>query len=136
MDRSKDKKHFFDFGNVLKNHGHSSVLITAVDLDIFEALKDEFLSLEEIKAKCGINIRNRNLADFLDILYVNNHLVREGKLENAKYKVSDNLFLKHNPNNALPFIKMMKRILKRYECLPETMRTGKFPNNKEIFNEV
>jgi len=134
--QSTVKNHYFDFSKVLKNHGHSAILITAVDLNLFEALKDDFLSIDEIKEKCGIKIRNRNLMDFLDILYINNHLSREGKLETAKYKVSDNLFLKENPNNLLPLIKMMKRILKRYENLPETMRTGKYPNDEDLFKEL
>jgi len=136
MNNQTEKKHYFDFSRVLKNHAHSSVLISAVDLEIFEALKDNFLSIEELKEKCGIKIRNRNLADFLDILYLNNHLIREGKLDYAKYKVSDNLFLKENPNNALPLIKMMKRIIKRLELLPDIMRSGRFPNDVDLFQEL
>ena len=115
---------------------HLAALSTALELEIFEVLKDDFLSLQEIKSKCGIKIPNRNLSDFMDKLFVHNHLIREGVLESAKYKISDDLFIKSNPNNIIPLVNMMKRISKRYESLPEIMRTGKFPNKKDIFNEL
>lgn len=133
---NQDTNHYFDFGKSMKFFGHFAALSTAVDLNLFEELADEFLSIEEIKEKCCIKIRNRNLMDFLDILFINNHLLREGKGENAKYKVSDNLLLKSNPMNILSLVKMMKRIQKRYEILPETMKTGKFSDSFDIFNEL
>lgn len=130
MNKSKEKKYSFDFSQTIKDYSGFAVLLTAIELGIFEALKDEFLSINELKQKCKIKLKNRNLSDFLDILYINNHLLREGKLETAKYKCSHDLFQKMNPNSMLSLISLTSNIITRYNYLAEIMLTGKVPENK------
>ena len=49
MNKSTKKEHYFDFTKVIKDHAYSAVLIIALEQGIFEALKDNFLSMDEIK---------------------------------------------------------------------------------------
>jgi hypothetical protein len=116
------------------DHG---IVLTALKLEIFDCLKDEFLTLKEIKDKIDLKIRERNLYDFLDKLYFNKHLLREGDdISNVRYKAAHNLLLKSNPHNLIPLVFMAERIGKRFDILPYMIKEGKFPNDIDIFQEL
>jgi hypothetical protein len=62
-------------------------LEAALKVGIFEVLKEDFLTISQIREKCGLKMKERNLFDFLDILYLNHHLIREGnEIDSVKYK--------------------------------------------------
>ena len=118
----------------INNHG---IVLTAVNLGIFEALSEDFLSLKEIKEKLNLKIRERNLFDFLDKLYLNHHLLREGNdIDTVRYKNAHNFLTKSNPDNYIYFVHMTERIAKRYEILPYMIKEGRFPEDINIFAEI
>lgn len=115
---------------------HGTTLV-ALKLDIFECLKDDFLTLIEIKQKLDLKLRERNLWDFLDKLYFMNHLLREGNdITNVKYKTAHNHLIKSNPDNFIPLVHMAERINRRLDILPFMIKEGKFPENHGLFEEL
>jgi cyclopropane fatty-acyl-phospholipid synthase-like methyltransferase len=78
------------------------MLAYAIKSGLFDLIEHDYLSLEEIKEKLNVKCNSRNFQDLLDMLYVNHHLLREGRLDAPKYKTSQNAYLKSNPNNIRP----------------------------------
>jgi hypothetical protein len=116
------------------DHG---VVQTALELEIFEILTEEFLSLKEIKERCSLKIKERNLFDFLDFLYFNGHLQREGNdIQSVKYKNAHNFLVKSNPENYIPLVSLTTRFFKRFEILPFMMKEDRYPENVDIFTEL
>jgi hypothetical protein len=71
---------------------------------LLDLLEHEFLHIDEIKDKLQVKCNTRNFQDFLDKLYVNNHLLREGPVDSPKYKTAQDAYLNSNPNNIRGFI--------------------------------
>jgi hypothetical protein len=118
----------------ITNYG---IVLTALKLELFEVLNENFLTVKEIKEKLEIKVKERNLVDFLDKLYFNNHLIREGNdITNFKYKNAHDHLLKSNPDNFIPLLNMTERISKRFDGLPFMMKEAKFPTETDIFSEL
>jgi cyclopropane fatty-acyl-phospholipid synthase-like methyltransferase len=79
-------------------------LAYAIKSGLFDLIEHDYLSLEEIKEKLGVKCNSRNFQDFLDKLYVNHHLLREGPVDDPKYKTAQDAYLKSNPNNMRSLI--------------------------------
>jgi ubiquinone/menaquinone biosynthesis C-methylase UbiE len=101
--------------------------------NLFEILNNDFLSLEEIKEKVGFKCNERNFRDFLDLLFVNKHLLREGPIDSPKYKTADETFLKSNPNNLCSLVGYWQRPYRRLIDLEKFFTEGKSGN---LFKEI
>jgi SAM-dependent methyltransferase len=114
-----------------------SSLIAAHKIELFEYLNStDYKSIPEIKKALDLGIEERNLLDFLDVLYVNKHLLREGLGLEAKYKNRHNFFVKSNSNNVICMINMFERKMKRQLSLDYILKSGKGPNDVSIFEEL
>lgn len=123
-----------DFFNSCNRHW---AIFAAAKIGLFEFLNcEEFKSLKEIREGLDLKIKERNLLDFLDVLYINNNLAREGKGLNSKYKNKNNYFVKSNPKNLLNGTDLMERKIKRHLSMDTILKTGKNPSNLGVFEDI
>jgi hypothetical protein len=87
------------FGLLLSKSIEFYMLDFSIRSGLFDLLEKDFLTTEEIKEKLQIKCNTRNFQDFLDKLYVNKHLLREGNVDSPKYRTAQDAYLKSNPNN-------------------------------------
>jgi hypothetical protein len=115
----------------------NGILEAALKVGIFEALKDDFLTISQIREKCGLKMKERNLFDLLDILYLNQHLLREGnEISSVKYKNAHNYLVKENPDNLIPIVGMKDRFIRRFRDLPYMMKENQNPEGAATFVEI
>lgn len=122
---------------VYKSASMLNSIVAGIDLGVFEYLNsNEFKSISEIKKDLQLEIKERNLLDFLDVLYSFKHLLREGKGINSKYKIAHKLFLKSNPDNLIPIIIHYHKNSERFNDVTTIIKTGERPNKLETFKEL
>jgi hypothetical protein len=113
------------------------ILIAAINLNLFELLKEE-KAITEIKSELKLNCEIRNLADFLDKLMVTNYLTRsEEILSEAKYKntpTSEKYFTANSPDNIITLMLRLKMYISRILLLPEILISGSVPNQDDFFD--
>ncbi len=116
----------------------SKVLLSAVELGVFTALKDRKLTGAELAKEVGVH--PRAISDFFDALVAMKFLEREGKSEShsagestARYfnTPAAALYLDRNSSRYVGGILEMlnARLFKFWNDLPEALRTGK-PQNE------
>lgn len=108
------------------NCNYSSVL-TAIEIGLFDFLnkQDKYTSIPEIKQGCELLINDRNLLDFLDVLFTNNHLLREDVGLTSKYKIKHKYYVKENPNNLIGVMMSLNKTTLGKQHLPTVLKTGK-----------
>lgn len=112
-------------GNFVFITGFSAV-ISSIRIGLFDFLDNkEYLSVSEIKSGLELGINERNLIDFLDILYCNKHLLRNDVGLSAKYKLRHRFYVKSNPLNLCMMMMMMDRIIKETDLVDNALKTGK-----------
>jgi hypothetical protein len=99
-------------------------LYTACHFDIFDFCEHDFKSAFEIKENCKFLAPLRNILDMLDLLHSKGYLIREGLLEDAKYKTYSTELLKSNPENIIPLIEWTYKICNSSIRLPEALLKG------------
>lgn len=121
----------------------SKVLLTAVEMGVFSALRDRKLSGAELGKEIGLH--PRGIADFFDALVAMKFLNREGDGPGAQYSNTalTALYLdRDSPRYIGGILEMLsKRLFKFWNDLPEGLRTGKAQNetkhgDKSIFEEL
>lgn len=110
-------------------------LYTACHFDIFNFCEHEFKSASEIKEKCKFLAPLRNILDMLDLLHSKGYLIREGLLEEARYKTYAIELLNSNPDNIIPLIEMTYKIFNTTVRLPEALLKGNLWGDTP-FNEI
>lgn len=127
--------------NFLIKHAAISldVFYTAIECNIFEFLKANFISLEEIQKKHHFNVKKHNLLDFFDKLFHLGLLERKGQGLSSEYKNSDStnlLFIKDSNKNILQTIKIYREIQENMKQFGDILKGKEFENNKfkEILN--
>lgn len=114
-----------------------SSVISSIRVGIFDFLHEkDYLSISEIKSGLKLGIEERNLLDFLDILYCNKHLLRMGVGIDAKYKLRHNFFVKSNPMNFCMMMHMLDRVRKETDLVDEHLLTGKLSSGKQNIFEL
>lgn len=125
--------------NFLIKHAAISLdaFYTAIECDIFEILKENFISLEEIQEKHHFNVKKHNLLDFFDKLFHLGLLERKIQGFSSEYKNSDStnvLFTKNSEKNILQTIKIYREIQENMKGFGNILKGKEFENNK--FKEV
>lgn len=122
----------------LDNFKHYEVLLdfssvtSSIRLGLFDFLDGkDYTSISEIKSGLKLGANERNILDFLDVLYLNRHLLREGNGLDAKYKLRHNFYVKSNPKNLGMSLILFEKVIKETELLDEHLLTGKVSSKKE-----
>ena len=109
----------------------SKVLLSAVDLQVFTALRGRKLTGAELGAQ--INLHPRAVSDFFDALVAMKFLQREGDGPTARYSNTEETALyldRASPRYIGGILEMLNaRLFKFWNDLPEALRTGK-PQNE------
>jgi cyclopropane fatty-acyl-phospholipid synthase-like methyltransferase len=127
-------KQFELFGILMSKEMEFYMLDFSIKSGLFELISTDYLSLSDIKEKLQIKCGERNLQDFLDLLYVNKHLERKGPVDEPKYKTSTNCYLKSSPNNICNLVGYWQRPYKRIvNGLDKFFTEGKSGN---LFEEI
>lgn len=114
-----------------------SSIFGGVKIGLFEYLNtSDYKSVTQIKKDLELGIEERNLIDFLDVLYCNKHLRREGLGLEAKYKNGHSFFVKSSPDNVLCMISMFERKIKKHLSVDYILKSGKSPSDNGIFEEI
>jgi hypothetical protein len=114
-----------------------SSIISSIRIGLFDFMSDkDFISISEIKKGLNLGINERNLLDFLDIMYVNKHLLRNGVGLDAKYKLKHSFFVKSNPSNLCMMMHMLDRMRKLTDIVDEHLLTGKMSSGKQCLFDL
>lgn len=115
-----------------------SSVISSIRIGLFDFMNEkDYLSISEIKTGLSLGIKERNLLDFLDVLFCNSHLLRSGVGLTAKYKLRHQFYVKSNPNNLCVLVSMMDRIIKETDLVDNVLLTGKSSVDfKTVFDQL
>jgi hypothetical protein len=112
------------FGDQMIRQTEMNCIYTATHFGIFDMCEHEYIAATEIREKCNMKAPLRNLLDMLDILYSKGHLLREGILEESKYKSASNDWVSSNKDNLVPVIGWIYKVFTTTLRLPEALEKG------------
>lgn len=124
------------FGQFSVTFSLFSSINTSIKLGIFEYLSKDFKTIPEIRKDLELKIRERNLLDFLDVLFAHNALLREGEGLSAKYKIANENFIKSNPKNLISLIGHFERIILNHQDMANILKNGVATHKQEIFEKI
>ena len=80
-----------------------SCIQVGIEFGLFEELEKNPMSITEVGKKLNLKASFRNIEDWLNKLYISNHLKREDNQDRflRKYSLNNNNFIKSNPYNII-----------------------------------
>jgi hypothetical protein len=114
------------------------VINLAIRFGLFDCIQEcgDCCSVDDLLTKLNYKTSKRHLIDFLDQLYVHGLLLREGILENARYKLTEyasKYLLKSSPTHFNYVFLNLDRYIKKYMTLDKTFPYGK---TVHLFDDV
>lgn len=124
------------FINTLKPFLEAGAIIVSLKTGLFELLANSLKDPEEIIKDLNLKCKARNLLDLLNKLFAIGLLDKVVIAEKIKFRTRNNLFLKSNPENLIPYYLMFDRFLRRLNKFEELLYNGEIANFQDPFELI